>query len=144
MGDTGALLLGFLQAVIIILFINNNYELQKASPFKFTSSIGTGFCIMIIPLMDTLRVFIIRIFKSKSPFAADNNHLHHLLIRGGLSHSKSVVVLILVNLCFIVMAIFLKNNGDLVVICSAVFLALIVIIIIFWYSKTQAQKTSIQ
>lgn len=141
MGDTGALLLGFLQAAMVILFINTNYYLPETVFYKFTSSIGAALCIMIIPLMDTLRVFLIRLYKSKSPFAADNNHIHHLLIKAGLSHSSSVIILIFINLLFIIMAILLKNKGDLFVICSTVILALIVIAVIYLYSsKSNTQK----
>ncbi len=140
MGDTGALLMGFFQACIIILFINKNYDLPYTSHFKFMSSIGTAICIMIIPLMDTLRVFIIRIVKAKSPFEADNNHIHHLLIKAGLNHSQSVMILICINAVFIALAILLKEYGDLVLLTTALLLSLIFIGVIYKASKAKAQK----
>jgi UDP-GlcNAc:undecaprenyl-phosphate GlcNAc-1-phosphate transferase len=104
MGDTGALTLGLVCAAMTILFINSNHNLEHLHPAKITSGVTTAVCIMIIPLTDTLRVFIIRISSGRSPFSADTNHIHHLLLRSGLSHSGAVKVLCLANLFFIVMA----------------------------------------
>ena len=42
--------------------------------------------LLIVPIFDTLRVFIVRIFKGGSPFVADRNHMHHILIDNGLNH----------------------------------------------------------
>ena len=49
--------------------------------------------ILAYPLLDTLRVFTIRILGGNSPFKADNNHIHHKLIRLGLTHTKAVFIL---------------------------------------------------
>lgn len=141
MGDTGALLIGFFQACLIILFINKNFNLPLGSDFKFMSSIGTAICIMIIPLMDTLRVFIIRIINAKSPFEADNNHIHHLLIKAGLNHSQSVLILIGVNAVFIALAICLKEHGDLILLITTLLLSLLFIGVVFKASKAKTQKT---
>ena len=101
MGDTGALTLGLLSAAMTILFINYNYSLAAANPAKLPNGVAMAVCVMIIPLTDTLRVFIIRISNGRSPFSADKNHLHHLLLRTGLSHSAVVKLFIAVNLLFI-------------------------------------------
>ena len=57
------------------------------------------------PLVDTLRVFVVRILRKKSPFSADKNHIHHHLLRLGLSHRKATLVVISLhhfyNWCFI-------------------------------------------
>ena len=52
--------------------------LQLAIPIGSAAAIG--FSILIVPLLDTLRVFAIRIFKGCSPFTPDRNHVHHLLL----------------------------------------------------------------
>jgi UDP-N-acetylmuramyl pentapeptide phosphotransferase/UDP-N-acetylglucosamine-1-phosphate transferase len=43
--------------------------------------------IVLIPVFDTLRVFAVRIWKGKSPFAADKTHIHHLLTNAGYNHA---------------------------------------------------------
>ena len=46
------------------------------------------------PLLDVVRVFLLRLYKGKSPFQPDRSHLHHLLIDKGFSHAKSVILII--------------------------------------------------
>ena len=48
--------------------------------------------LIIYPLIDLLRVFIIRISNKKSPFSPDQNHIHHLLLKKGYSHFKIVLI----------------------------------------------------
>ena len=50
------------------------------------ASPAMGFGILMIPLLDTLRVFSLRIMKKRSPFSPDRTHLHHMLLDRGLSH----------------------------------------------------------
>jgi UDP-GlcNAc:undecaprenyl-phosphate/decaprenyl-phosphate GlcNAc-1-phosphate transferase len=52
-----------------------------------------GFGILLIPLMDTLRVFGIRIIHGRSPFSPDRNHIHHWLIDIGMSHKNITLTL---------------------------------------------------
>ncbi|MEI8347961.1 MAG: undecaprenyl/decaprenyl-phosphate alpha-N-acetylglucosaminyl 1-phosphate transferase, partial [Pseudomonadota bacterium] len=51
-----------------------------------------------------LRVFTIRMAKGLSPFKADRNHLHHILLDLGLSHIRATTILALFNIYIIVFA----------------------------------------
>ena len=104
MGDTGALLIGLVIAAFTILFLNTNFALALNHPAKFQSGIGVAIAVIIVPLTDTLRVFMLRISKGKSPFAADNNHIHHLLLQTGLSHAATTSLLAMINLSFVGLA----------------------------------------
>jgi hypothetical protein len=53
---------------------------------------------LVYPLLDTLRVFIIRALKGQSPFMADRNHIHHKLLDCGYSHIKTVIIIYLFSL----------------------------------------------
>ena len=44
------------------------------------------------PLVDTLRIFTLRILQGRSPFSADRNHLHHRMLRLGLNHLQTALV----------------------------------------------------
>ncbi len=84
MGDTGSLLIGTVNAILVLKFIDPGDGAESVNPI--TSSPAIGFTILMIPLLDTLRVFAIRIFKRRSPFSPDRNHIHHLLLdRGSFS-----------------------------------------------------------
>jgi Flp pilus assembly protein TadB len=47
--------------------------------------------IIAYALTDTFRIFIWRAMHGVSPFSADRNHLHHLLIDSGMTHKKTVI-----------------------------------------------------
>jgi UDP-N-acetylmuramyl pentapeptide phosphotransferase/UDP-N-acetylglucosamine-1-phosphate transferase len=97
MGDTGALLLGFILSVFSIVFIEANKPgIFVATLFKGAPAIVLG--LLVIPIYDTLRVFILRIIQGKFPFSADRSHLHHRLIDLGLSHIQATGVLLLANI----------------------------------------------
>ena len=83
MGDTGSMLLGLVNAILVIRFI----EMAPAyGRFPLHASPAIGFGVLLIPLMDTLRVFSIRMLHRRSPFSPDRNHLHHILLDKGFSH----------------------------------------------------------
>lgn len=113
MGDTGALLIGLVCAILIIKFIDLNYQLEEAYRFKFHAAPAVAVGIMILPLFDTLRVFVTRIIRGHSPFHPDRRHIHHLLIDYGLTHMQATTTLILVNIFFIVLVFSLHQQLEL-------------------------------
>lgn len=117
MGDTGSLLIGLLSSVLVIKFINVS---SANSSFPITESSAIGFSILMIPLLDTLRVFGTRILKRRSPFSPDRNHLHHILLDKGLSHRNVTLTLVTVNVLFIVYAYMGRKMGSTYVITSIV------------------------
>ena len=50
-----------------------------------------------IPVLDTLRVMLVRILNKKSPFDADRNHLHHILLDSGMTHLRTSFFLTFIN-----------------------------------------------
>ena len=69
-GDSGSYLLAFLFSYFFIKFYNQ------------TGSISTDQIVlfMLIPGLDLMRLFVLRIYNRKSPFFPDRNHLHHVLL----------------------------------------------------------------
>jgi UDP-GlcNAc:undecaprenyl-phosphate GlcNAc-1-phosphate transferase len=112
MGDTGALLIGLVCSILTIRFIELDYQLEPGHPFKINAAPAVGIGILILPLFDTLRVFITRILNGKSPLYPDRNHIHHLLIDSGLSHMQATFVLVVVNFIFIVTVFLLQKYTD--------------------------------
>ena len=112
MGDTGSLVIGTALSVVTIVFLNQNHAMPASHPLKFNSSIGTAICALIIPLADTTRIIIIRLSKGISPFHADKRHIHHALVRLGLSHRRAVIILTLVHVVMICIAIIFRNSNQ--------------------------------
>lgn len=110
MGDSGSLMIGLINAILVIKFINVAHASDVKVPID--SSVAIGFSILIIPLLDTLRVFAIRIFNGRSPFTPDKNHIHHLLLSYGLGHSAVTLVCVVLNIGFVVFAYMSRSLGS--------------------------------
>jgi len=109
MGDTGSLIVGLIIAVQVIMFNEKNIGYTSALSIKAAPAVS--FAVLIIPLYDTIRVFIIRLSRGRSPFSADKNHLHHCFLKLGYSHLQSTFIIVFINLCFITLSLMLQNLG---------------------------------
>jgi UDP-GlcNAc:undecaprenyl-phosphate GlcNAc-1-phosphate transferase len=99
MGDSGSLMIGLVNAILVIKFIN-----VADAPFvniQIPAAVGVGFAVLMVPLLDTLRVFSIRIFNGRSPFTPDRNHVHHMLLDRGFGHAAVTAICVGVNIVFI-------------------------------------------
>ncbi len=112
MGDTGALLLGLICSILTINFIELNAMLDPYHAFRINAAPGVAFGILILPLFDTLRVFITRILRGRHPLLPDRTHIHHLLIDSGLTHMQATATLAGVNIFFIVLVFLIQRYTD--------------------------------
>lgn len=124
MGDTGSLLIGFFLSIVTIKFIDGNYSLPISHPFRFDAYIGPAMAVLIVPLYDTLRVFVKRILRGKSPMHPDRTHLHHILLRLGCNHAQATGILATVNVIFVLLALVLKSFPDMIVLPALIITAL--------------------
>ena len=106
MGDTGSMILGFLLAFTAICFIDIFIDKERPDVPKYylQSAPAIVMAILILPLVDTLHVFTLRISKGRSPFVADKNHIHHSLLNLGLTHRRSSFYIITYYLFIVVVA----------------------------------------
>ena len=72
LGDSGTNVLAGLLSFIIINEYNNGFSEIYCEEI---------FLLMLLPGIDMLRLFIIRILRGKNPFSSDNKHLHHLYLK---------------------------------------------------------------
>jgi UDP-N-acetylmuramyl pentapeptide phosphotransferase/UDP-N-acetylglucosamine-1-phosphate transferase len=112
MGDTGALVIGMMLAISAIHFIDLQYSLPVDHPYKFNAAISGAVCFIIIPLADTLRIFILRIIRKQSPFTPDKSHIHHNLMRLGFSHGHSTIILGLAQVVFVIIVVIARQLND--------------------------------
>lgn len=89
MGDSGSIFVGFLMAYFAIAFLNMNSSEITRLPLQNSPVVIMS--LLSYPLLDTLRVFTIRLLDKRSPFSPDRNHIHHLIIDLGLSHKAATV-----------------------------------------------------
>ena len=118
MGDTGSLLVGTINAILVLKFINvaGNGDVR----FPVAATPAVGFTILMVPLLDTLRVFGIRILHRRSPFSPDRNHIHHLLLDRGFSHRTITLFLVAVNAVMITL-VFMARSVNCTILLFSVF-----------------------
>jgi UDP-N-acetylmuramyl pentapeptide phosphotransferase/UDP-N-acetylglucosamine-1-phosphate transferase len=138
MGDTGSLLLGLINSILVIKFIN--IASLPDGPMTLEAAPAIGFAILIIPLLDTLRVFSLRILNRRSPFSPDRNHIHHFLLDLGLNHKQITLACVSANVVFIVLAYFLRNLGTTAVIGVLAVSALSFVGIIYYLRQKAKQN----
>lgn len=89
MGDTGSALLGFLLAFVVFHLTQNPHH--PVSPVL-------GPYLLAPPIIDGLVIIVRRVCQGRSPFAADREHAHHLMLDAGFSVSD--IVLLMTTLTF--------------------------------------------
>ncbi|WP_434037659.1 glycosyltransferase family 4 protein [Formosa sp. 4Alg 33] len=92
MGDTGSMVVGFLLAFQSVAFISIN-QLNPMAQFHLNAPIIV-LAILFFPLLDTLRIFYVRVvILKKHPFSPDKNHIHHHMLQLGLKHWQVTLVI---------------------------------------------------
>lgn len=124
MGDTGSLMIGLINTILVIKFIQTgaSYTLH---PVMAAPAVGFG--ILFLPLMDTLRVFGLRIINGRSPFSPDRTHVHHLLLNRGFSHKQVTLTCVGISVAVSIIAFYFQRlgTGILIAILCALFFSLI-------------------
>ena len=116
LGDTGSLLIGLINAVLVIRFIN--IETSPNAIMSFSAAPAVGLAVLFVPLFDTFRVSVMRIFTGRSPFDPDTNHIHHILLKRGLSHMQVTGILSAASMLILALAIIAQPLGITIMILS--------------------------
>ncbi|MDM3872371.1 undecaprenyl/decaprenyl-phosphate alpha-N-acetylglucosaminyl 1-phosphate transferase [Porticoccus sp. W117] len=100
MGDAGSMFLGFVIAGLMIYFTQKGNTQIKPI---------TALWLIAVPLIDMVSTMIRRVLKKQSPLNADKTHLHHILIKGGLSSRQSLITIIIYSCLCAIIGISLSN-----------------------------------
>ena len=122
MGDTGALLLGYVLATASVIGM-----------FKFYAIVTFILPVLAlaVPLSDTIFAFTRRILRGQSPFHADRGHFHHKLLDIGLNQKQAVAVLYAVSAILGLTAVVLTSSGIVRIVLAIVAFAIAVGIWLF-------------
>lgn len=112
MGDTGSLTLGYMIVFLGLKFLDfsaaNHPDLIVVnSPLSILAGL------IFMPLFDTVRVFLVRISKGHSPFHPDKIHIHHKMLRLGLTHLQSTAALLGVTIFYVLLNLVMSQMLDL-------------------------------
>lgn len=140
-GDAGSLFIGFWFATYLITYITSasTSNLVNVFSIKLENIPVIAISMISIPVLDTLRVMLVRISNKISPFAADRNHLHHILLDSGMSHLRTSFFLTAIN-WFNCIVIFLIEQNFNSIELTTIYIA----ISLFWYLFFEYKKTQIQ
>ena len=122
MGDTGALLLGYILATASVIGM-----------FKFYAIVTFILPVLAlaVPLSDTLFAFTRRILHGQSPFHADRGHFHHKLLDMGLNQKQAVAVLYAISAILGLAAVLITSEGPARNILAAI--AFAIAVCIWWF-----------
>lgn len=110
MGDSGSLIVGLLLAFLTVKFLTMTPYLPKMREgYNESNRLLFVACVLLIPFFDTLRVILLRLLKGDSPFSADREHSHHVLLELGHSHKKAGIFLVSLNILAIGIFSFFSN-----------------------------------
>ena len=105
MGDTGTLVTGFMLSYFAIRLTEiTRTSVSDFSWLNYHSAPVFVLAVLIIPVVDFIRVTMMRLTKGQSPVRADKKHIHHMLFELGLNSTQTTLLLVFVNLCFILTA----------------------------------------
>jgi UDP-GlcNAc:undecaprenyl-phosphate GlcNAc-1-phosphate transferase len=111
MGDSGSLTIGLFMSILAIRYVEFKPVATSPEWLMCTTNPVVVMALLAYALTDTLRIFIYRAMKGLSPFSADRNHLHHLLVDSGFSHPGAVIS-IYVSMCIVIAVAILTSPLD--------------------------------
>ena len=100
MGDAGSTFLGCAVAIAMIYFSQTGRDIINPA---------TALWLIAIPMMDMVSTMLRRVTKGKSPLHADRTHLHHILVRSGLTHRQALICIVVVSGALATFGIFMER-----------------------------------
>lgn len=117
LGEGGSLFIGFILGIMAIIS---------------GSKIATTLLVMAIPMLDVIRVIILRLKKKKSIFVGDSEHLHFRLLNSGLGQRQAVLLLYSIAFVFGISTLFLQTNQKLI---ALLFLFILMMLLALFFSR---------
>lgn len=140
MGDTGSLTLGYSLAFLSISYTMLNKEIK---PFS-EGAIIVAYSTIFIPVMDVATVMWLRLKNKKSPFMPDRNHIHHRILRCGMSNHGTMITILAIAIFFgvfnVIMVEYVNNNFVLAI---DVLLWILMNMLIALLSKKNVKKNAL-
>lgn len=132
-GDTGSLLIGGLLVFFGLKFISLSDDITSGHSFFLVLST------FFIPFADMIRVALMRVYNGESPFKADRQHIHHLILDACAgNHFLATGIIVVTQVLVLVLFQFIVSANDLVyflLIILAIALYIIIVSVVKKYIK---------
>ena len=96
LGDGGSIFIGFALAWYLIMLSQGETPVIKPVDALW---------LVAVPFLDPMTIMTRRIQHGRSPFSADREHLHHILMLAGFGANRTVLIILSVQLCCILVAV---------------------------------------
>jgi UDP-GlcNAc:undecaprenyl-phosphate/decaprenyl-phosphate GlcNAc-1-phosphate transferase len=93
MGDTGSLFLGYVFYLFTMYIVTSDSAILTVMLPEKHLIILAALVLYTVPILDSGSVFFSRLWRKKSPFSADNSHLHHMVLAFAKSHTLSAIII---------------------------------------------------
>lgn len=111
MGDSGSLTLGF-----ILGFLAVKYSMDGIGTLpRHSDGLLLSYTLLIVPCFDVVRVVLSRMRDHQPLFKADKRHIHHKLLRTGMSQHKALAVILALQLCFVLLNVALVQRVQITI-----------------------------
>ncbi|WP_138159874.1 MraY family glycosyltransferase [Peptoniphilus catoniae] len=131
MGDAGALFLGF-----VLSYISIEGVMKSAAAL----TIFVPVLILGVPVFDTTFAMIRRKINGKSMVSADKGHLHHRLLRLGLSQRQTVMILYLISIIFGILANLVSTVNAKIGLFISVLVVIATIVLAFIFGMFKSKE----
>ena len=115
LGNNGSYSISFILGCVIITEYNNPNNIIYADHVAL---------MLFLPIIDLLRLFLLRLFKGKNPFKADNEHIHHLILKK-CSNLNTIFIIAMFNFLPTVINFYLYKTIYILFILFFIYLAFI-------------------
>ena len=102
MGDAGSLVIGFLLGIMAVALWNIEID-TEGSPYHSI----LAYTMLAVPCFDTIRILFCRLRKRHPLFLPDNKHIHHILLRRGLTPRQTLLTIVLVEVVILFVNLYL-------------------------------------
>lgn len=100
-GDAGTMMLGIVLCDMVMTMLTKDSMCAKYTNKTNFCLIAFALAVLAIPVFDTVRVMLGRVFRGVSPFHPDKTHLHHAFIDYGFHHLETALMEIILNMMII-------------------------------------------
>lgn len=107
LGDSGSLFLGTVVSIYVLKILSQDYSIK---PYYDLNKVIFVISILSYPIFDIIRIFFLRLYKKKSPFLPDKQHIHHLILSRTYNHFKTTLIIVF----FSIITIFIVQVANLV------------------------------
>lgn len=100
LGDSGSLFLGTVVSIYVLKILSQDYSIK---PEYDLNKVIFVISILSYPIFDIIRIFFLRLYKKKSPFLPDKQHIHHLILGKTEKHYLTTSIVIISSLIFTIL-----------------------------------------